>query len=90
MPDIDEDERMREGRIDAALDYLTTSIGCAEEDILVALGALSDLHTYYAIGYVEHTEGSDIRRHLEDAARGLRAAHALHNEVARRSGKELL
>ena len=42
-----------------------------------------ELRQFYAVEYVEDSHMDDIRAHLADAARAVRAARALH-EVARR------
>jgi hypothetical protein len=67
---------------DERIHALTHALEDAEDDIWTAHAALSELRTH-AVEYIDGEHGPDIRHHLEDAARALRAAYALHNAVTR-------
>lgn len=69
--------------IRVAVGDLGGHLNAAAANLQRAARSTNELITFYAIEYTEGTTGDDIRRHLEDAARSIRAATALHRLAAR-------
>jgi hypothetical protein len=64
--------------IAGAVDELTKHLDEADLQLALAERVAYELVGLHAAEYVEGTRGDDIRHHLADAARALRAATAIH------------
>ena len=71
----------RSRRIDNARAVLTASLGEALWQTRRASEAIGELFDMYDVEYAEGSVGDDIRHHLADAARAMRAAYALHRQA---------
>jgi hypothetical protein len=78
-------EREHDAEITDAMEALGMGLSSANANLAHTNQVLTRLrgNELYEVNYAESHVGADIAHHLQDAMRSLRAAHALHQSIAR-------